>query len=110
MFHRNFVEPSIRGGVPGAVYNAIADFQHRHIALPILKTAWTCPRADVDNFQCTWMVAAEVIALRTSKDAAVASRASLAEGSLSKSRVLTDHVFEAGVHVCPQIPYPLLAL
>ena len=91
VFHRNFVENSIRGGVPGALYNALADFQHHYLALSILKTAWTCPRADIDNLQCTWVTAAEVGALRTSKDANVASRASMAEGLLSQSRVMTDH-------------------
>ena len=101
VFHRNFVEDSIRGGVPGALYNALADFQHRYLALAILKTAWTCPLANADNLQCTWVTAADVSALRTSKDKDVASRASLAEGLLSESRVLTDHVFKAGVHVCP---------
>ena len=94
VFHRNFVEDSIRGGVPGALYTALADFPHHYLALSLLKTAWTCPRENVDNLQCNWVTASEVTALKTSKDLAVVLRAKLAEEMLSKSRVLTDHVLQ----------------
>ena len=93
VFHRNFVEDSIRGGVPGALYSALADFPHHYLALSILKTAWTCPRGEIDNQQCVWVTATEVNALKNSKDAAVVERAKLAEELLSQSRVMTDHVF-----------------
>ena len=93
VFHRNFVEDSIRGGVPGALYSALADFTHHYLALAILKTAWTCPRENVDNLICTWVTASEVNALKNSKDEDVASRAKLAEELLSQCRVLTDPVF-----------------
>ena len=99
VFHRNFVEDSIRGGVPGPVYAALADSSHFYLSLALLKTAWTCPRENIDNLQCSWVTATEITALKTSKDLDVVLRASLAEELLSKSRVLTDHVFSKTVYL-----------
>ena len=101
VFHRNFVEDSIRGGVPGGLYSALADCQHRYLALAILKTAWTCPAASISAAkQCEWVTAADVAALGSAKSPVVVERVRLAEEMLSQSRVLTDLLVGQLSNVC----------
>ena len=93
VFHRNFVEDSIRGGVPASLYTALADLKHHYLALALLKTAWTCPPGEVRQLQCEWVTGAEVLALGLGKDEQVSLRAKLAEELLSRARMHTDLVF-----------------
>ena len=62
-FHRQFVNPSVRSAVPGALYGALADFRHHYLALAILQAAFTCPAETVKQGLCTWISAAEVSGL-----------------------------------------------
>jgi hypothetical protein len=86
-FHRQFVNPSVRSAVPGALYGALADFRHHYLALAILQAAFTCPAETVKQGLCTWISAAEVAGLGR----ATASKPQLlsdAEEALSAARTL----------------------
>jgi hypothetical protein len=48
-FHRWCVTPSIRMGLPAAVYGAIAEFPYHYVALAFFKTAYTGPQDKIDN-------------------------------------------------------------
>ena len=90
VFHRNFVEDSIRGGVPEKLYFALADFRHHYLALALMKTAWTCPPQAIVSLQSEWVNAGEILALGSTKNTDVAERVRLADKMLSQSRALTD--------------------
>ena len=92
VFHRNFVEDSLRGGVPAKLYSALADFSDdlHYVALAIFETAWTCPPAHVRNLMCEWVGAVEVLALSKTKDEKQRELLGLANEMLSKSRSMTD--------------------
>lgn len=86
-FHRQFVNPSVRSAVPGALYGALADFRHHYLAIAILEAAFTCPPDTVKQGLCTWISPSEVAGLFR----ATASKPQLlsdAEEALSAARTL----------------------
>ena len=59
-WHNNFVKPSQRAGVPGALYTALASCPCQYLSFAILEAAWSCPRGSVQNLECRWVTAGDV--------------------------------------------------
>ena len=59
-FHRNAVTASSRQGVPAALYEALANFKHVHLAVALLETAMTCPARYLTNKGCGFVLGTEV--------------------------------------------------
>ena len=63
VFHRNFVDASVRAGLPPDVYDKLSTFPQHFLALAMLQAVWTCPVQFVKNLQCTHITANEIAAL-----------------------------------------------
>ena len=63
-FHAQFVHPSLRTGLPLAVYNALAEFEWHYLAIAIWKAAYVCPMANVKNGVCSLYSRADIEAAR----------------------------------------------
>ena len=63
VFFRNCVQPVLRKGVPGGLYESLATFPLHLVALALFETAWTGPKESVRNKQCMFVSGAEVNAL-----------------------------------------------
>ena len=85
-FYRQFVNPSVRRCLPPAMYSAVADFPHHFLALAVWQAAYSCPIEFVRQGVCSWITAAEVVALTKAAKGEKKIFLELAEQVLSQAR------------------------
>ena len=62
-FYSKWVNPSVRGSLPGVVFKALADFPCHYVALALYVTAYMCPATMIQDRKCVGVTVSDIAKL-----------------------------------------------